>query len=198
MNIGTERGAVSAQYNLPFYLQYLIRWPEYFEVAETPSGRYIHVLIFSSIPALVPHSLEFSAISSCLLAHTLMDHKPSCRCTSQCLQPWVLSSPFRHAREGWEGDFTCVPAVCILQFTENNFVSSCRFMGYVMGKAEGLGENWHGHVTAITVAPEFRRIGLGLLPSSSSPAPPSTPPSSSPPPLLLLYLHLDILLWLRS
>jgi len=30
----------------------------------------------------------------------------------------------------------------------------------VMGKAEGTGENWHGHVTAITVGPEFRRIGL--------------------------------------
>jgi len=34
-------------------------------------------------------------------------------------------------------------------------------MGYVMGKAEGEGENWHGHVTAVTVAPEFRRLGLG-------------------------------------
>ena len=60
-------------YNLAFYMQYLVRWPEYFEVAQTPSGR---------------------------------------------------------------------------------------FMGYIMGKAEGLGENWHGHVTALTVAPEFRRIGL--------------------------------------
>lgn len=30
----------------------------------------------------------------------------------------------------------------------------------VLGKAEGHGENWHGHVTALTVAPEFRRIGL--------------------------------------
>lgn len=30
----------------------------------------------------------------------------------------------------------------------------------VMGKAEGLGTNWHGHVTAVTVAPEFRRLGL--------------------------------------
>lgn len=30
----------------------------------------------------------------------------------------------------------------------------------VMGKAEGLRENWHGHVTAVTVAPEFRRLGL--------------------------------------
>jgi hypothetical protein len=27
--------------------------------------------------------------------------------------------------------------------------------------AQGLDENWHGHVTALTVAPEFRRIGLG-------------------------------------
>jgi N-terminal acetyltransferase B complex catalytic subunit len=30
----------------------------------------------------------------------------------------------------------------------------------VFGKAEGRGENWHGHVTAVTVAPEFRRLGL--------------------------------------
>jgi len=35
-----------------------------------------------------------------------------------------------------------------------------RPMGYMLGKAEGQGENWHGHVTAVTVAPEFRRIGL--------------------------------------
>lgn len=29
-----------------------------------------------------------------------------------------------------------------------------------MGKAEGNGDNWHGHVTALTVAPEYRRLGL--------------------------------------
>lgn len=29
-----------------------------------------------------------------------------------------------------------------------------------MGKAEGEGKLWHGHVTALTVAPEFRRLGL--------------------------------------
>ncbi|MFH4975955.1 hypothetical protein AB6A40_002664 [Gnathostoma spinigerum] len=33
-------------------------------------------------------------------------------------------------------------------------------MGYVMGKAEGHGENWHGHVTAVTVAPTYRRLRL--------------------------------------
>jgi len=33
-------------------------------------------------------------------------------------------------------------------------------MGYIMGKTEGHGEQWHGHVTALTVAPTFRRLGL--------------------------------------
>jgi N-terminal acetyltransferase B complex catalytic subunit len=35
-----------------------------------------------------------------------------------------------------------------------------RMMGYILGKAEGQGEKWHGHVTAVTVAPEFRRLGI--------------------------------------
>ncbi|KAJ1455693.1 acyl-CoA N-acyltransferase [Pelagophyceae sp. CCMP2097] len=35
-----------------------------------------------------------------------------------------------------------------------------RLMGYIMGKAEGDGDKWHGHVTAVTVASEFRRRGL--------------------------------------
>lgn len=29
-----------------------------------------------------------------------------------------------------------------------------------MGKVEGQGECWHGHVTAVTVAPEYRRQQL--------------------------------------
>ncbi|VDN94134.1 unnamed protein product [Brugia pahangi] len=33
-------------------------------------------------------------------------------------------------------------------------------MGYVMGKAEGENEYWHGHVTAVTVAPTYRRLHL--------------------------------------
>lgn len=33
-------------------------------------------------------------------------------------------------------------------------------MGYVLGKAEGEGKLWHGHVSAVTVAPVFRRLGL--------------------------------------
>lgn len=33
-------------------------------------------------------------------------------------------------------------------------------MHSVLGKAEGEGKLWHGHVTAVTVAPECRRLGL--------------------------------------
>ncbi|KAG8062203.1 hypothetical protein GUJ93_ZPchr0003g18359 [Zizania palustris] len=35
-----------------------------------------------------------------------------------------------------------------------------RVMGYIMGKVEGQGESWHGHVTAVSVASEFRRQKL--------------------------------------
>eukprot|EP00403_Amphidinium_massartii_P043943 CAMPEP_0178437656 /NCGR_PEP_ID=MMETSP0689_2-20121128/35130_1 /TAXON_ID=160604 /ORGANISM="Amphidinium massartii, Strain CS-259" /LENGTH=106 /DNA_ID=CAMNT_0020059915 /DNA_START=82 /DNA_END=398 /DNA_ORIENTATION=+ len=32
--------------------------------------------------------------------------------------------------------------------------------GYIIGKVEGRGPDWHGHVSAISVAPEFRRTGV--------------------------------------
>uniref|UniRef100_A0A7S0STT6 N-acetyltransferase domain-containing protein n=1 Tax=Chromulina nebulosa TaxID=96789 RepID=A0A7S0STT6_9STRA len=35
-----------------------------------------------------------------------------------------------------------------------------RLMGYILGKAEGVGKLWHGHVTAVTVSPEYRRLGI--------------------------------------
>ncbi|KAF9261254.1 N-acetyltransferase [Marasmius fiardii PR-910] len=47
------------------------------------------------------------------------------------------------------------PDLCCVQETPSG-----RMMGYVIGKAEGLGTEWHGHVTAITVAPEYRMLGL--------------------------------------
>ncbi|DAZ98533.1 TPA: hypothetical protein N0F65_007032, partial [Lagenidium giganteum] len=47
------------------------------------------------------------------------------------------------------------PDYFLVQEDPNNTI-----MGYIMGKAEGRHENWHGHVTAVTVAPEFRRLGL--------------------------------------
>ncbi|KAJ7599221.1 N-acetyltransferase [Mycena floridula] len=48
------------------------------------------------------------------------------------------------------------PDLCCVQQAPSG-----RTMGYVLGKAEGVDANWHGHVTAITVAPEYRRLSLG-------------------------------------
>jgi len=47
------------------------------------------------------------------------------------------------------------PDLCCVQEAPSG-----RLMGYVIGKAEGQGQEWHGHVTAITVAPEYRRLSL--------------------------------------
>ncbi|VEL20222.1 unnamed protein product [Protopolystoma xenopodis] len=41
-----------------------------------------------------------------------------------------------------------------------NIPTEGRLMGYVMAKSEGIQTDWHGHVTAVTVAPEYRRLGL--------------------------------------
>ena len=57
------------------------------------------------------------------------------------------------------------------------FISVCRWpeyfcvsegpsgdvMGYIMGKSEARQNNpvdWHGHVTAVTISPDYRRLGL--------------------------------------
>ena len=37
---------------------------------------------------------------------------------------------------------------------------STLLVGLVIGKAEGSGTDWHGHVTALSVAPEYRRLSL--------------------------------------
>jgi Acetyltransferases len=36
-------------------------------------------------------------------------------------------------------------------------------MGYTLAKAEGVGSLWHGHVSAVTVAPTYRRLGLAKV-----------------------------------
>ena len=33
--------------------------------------------------------------------------------------------------------------------------------GYFVGKVEGTGPSWHAHVSAVTVEPDSRRLGLG-------------------------------------
>ena len=78
-------------------MQYLAHWPEYFQVAESPSGE---IMGYS----------EFKYFS------------------------FAQKIYFR------------------IIYKKNTFS--------VMGKAEGHGENWHGPVTALTVSPDYRRLGL--------------------------------------
>ncbi|CAH7670779.1 acyl-CoA N-acyltransferase [Phakopsora pachyrhizi] len=53
-----------------------------------------------------------------------------------------------------------------------NFDQAINSTQKVMGKTEGEGKNWHGHVSAITVSPLYRRLSLarsmmGLLEQAS-------------------------------
>jgi N-terminal acetyltransferase B complex catalytic subunit len=61
----------------------------------------------------------------------------------------------------------------LARWPDYNFVSRSfdgKMMGYILGKAEGPHgmpqesaqkiKKWHGHVTAVTVTPDFRRLGL--------------------------------------
>nr|CEL68446.1 TPA: Ard1-prov protein, related [Neospora caninum Liverpool] len=47
------------------------------------------------------------------------------------------------------------PELCIVADGPDGTVA-----GYIIGKVEGKGRDWHGHVTALSVAPEFRKCGL--------------------------------------
>ncbi|KAH9914960.1 N-acetyltransferase [Fomitopsis serialis] len=47
------------------------------------------------------------------------------------------------------------PDLCSVEESSNG-----RMMGYIIGKAEGQSTEWHGHITALTVAPEYRHLSL--------------------------------------
>ena len=51
-------------------------------------------------------------------------------------------------------------AASALRVKQQNPSSTAVSPCVVLGKAEGRGTDWHGHVSAVTVAPEFRRLGL--------------------------------------
>lgn len=45
---------------------------------------------------------------------------------------------------------------------ESNASLLNRNCGYMMAKTEGKGHEWHAHITAVTVAPEFRRVSMAM------------------------------------
>ncbi|KAH3667053.1 hypothetical protein WICMUC_005400 [Wickerhamomyces mucosus] len=49
-----------------------------------------------------------------------------------------------------------------LFFKSSEISSECKdiISGYMMGKTEGKGKDWHTHITAVTIHHSYRRIGL--------------------------------------
>lgn len=64
----------------------------------------------------------------------------------------------------WTETYACSFYLTYLAREPDLFVCECspggEIEGYLMAKCEGVGELWHSHVTAITVAPEYRRLGV--------------------------------------
>jgi N-terminal acetyltransferase B complex catalytic subunit len=56
------------------------------------------------------------------------------------------------------------PSLCFLSSEPSNSSAgnnnNNNFSGYMLGKTEGKGPLWHTHITAVTVNPHYRRIGL--------------------------------------
>ncbi|CAE6426816.1 unnamed protein product [Rhizoctonia solani] len=52
------------------------------------------------------------------------------------------------------------PELCAAEISPSGKMMGSRGPVVVIGKAEGVGIEWHGHVTAITVAPEYRRLSV--------------------------------------
>ncbi|CEL99543.1 unnamed protein product [Vitrella brassicaformis CCMP3155] len=47
------------------------------------------------------------------------------------------------------------PECCVVAATPDDTIA-----GYIIGKVEGSNDSWHGHVTALSIAPDFRKTGL--------------------------------------
>ena len=50
------------------------------------------------------------------------------------------------------------PDLCIVAES-----SSGALAGYLLAKVEGSGSEWHSHISALSVSPEFRRLGVGRI-----------------------------------
>jgi N-terminal acetyltransferase B complex catalytic subunit len=74
-----------------------------------------------------------------------------CRMSSTNMDPFTET----YALGFYLGYISRWPALCAVQENASGRVSS-----YMIGKAEGRRKEWHGHISAVTVAPEYRRLGL--------------------------------------
>ena len=65
---GINLDPLTEMYGLSFYLQYLARWPEYFMVAESPSGNLMGYIMGKSEVSTTASSLHSSLVfQDCIL-----------------------------------------------------------------------------------------------------------------------------------
>lgn len=50
------------------------------------------------------------------------------------------------------------PDLCIVAESSSGAIA-----GYLLAKVEGTGHEWHSHISAISIAPEFRKLGIAKL-----------------------------------
>ena len=50
------------------------------------------------------------------------------------------------------------PDLCIVAESTSGALA-----GYLLAKVEGRGKEWHSHISAVSVSPEFRRLGVAKL-----------------------------------
>ncbi|MCJ1336234.1 N-terminal acetyltransferase [Bachmanniomyces sp. S44760] len=142
----TNLDPLTENYPLDFYLQYLSKWPSLFTVAENSSGQII--------------GYSESVDSSNLLISSLfmIDPPPFSFLPRPPFHPVLQSCPIDPtATSPTQATINRIPLTSV----PNNPT--------VMGKVEEdpayaqYSEHylpWHGHVTALTVAPQYRRLGL--------------------------------------
>jgi N-terminal acetyltransferase B complex catalytic subunit len=133
-------------YNMSFYMSYMSRWPESF-VGKKQIGSL---------------SFRMCCHSNFAIAGYIQQR---IRC---CSIMWLSSSP---GIQLFKSRALVAMSALPLQYFETLTTQAPLFitvaeapngnlMGYNIGKAEGEGALWHGHVSAVTVAPAYRRLGL--------------------------------------
>ena len=50
------------------------------------------------------------------------------------------------------------PDLCVVAESSSGAIA-----GYLLAKVEGSGEDWHSHISAISISPEFRRLGIAKM-----------------------------------
>ena len=123
-------------YHLSFYMSYMVHWPESFVVAVMSPPSHRRTFGSDRSPTYNHHSGSGSG-------DNYSDASPTTTTTTttepNTTTPSSFASPCQHHHHHYHNKI---------------------IMGYLLGKSEGEGSLWHGHVSAVTVAQSHRRIQM--------------------------------------